>query len=180
MAITYDFSPSATGSSVPSSGYSTSVSGVGTTITASGGNNLAYYKFLLAPSATHGIGHSGGADAALQIGESLYVTFTQDVVVNSLTFGAWDGADHGAKATVGGNSITFNSGSNATGNYTFNGLGLSVLAGQTMSINALSLGSVFTLRGMDVTPVPVPAAAWLFASAIGGLFSARRLRRKAA
>ncbi|MFV8817001.1 VPLPA-CTERM sorting domain-containing protein [Haliea sp. E17] len=170
---------------VSTSGYSTSSGGIGVTIQDANGSNLGYYNYGAAPSATYGIGVGPCGlfcNAGINGGESLAITFTQSVVLNSLTFGAWDAADYSATAVSGSGSKTFNTGSSALSSTTFNALNLNVLAGDTLYINGIAGGSVFTLRGLSVTgitPVPVPAAAWLFISAIGGLVGARRLRRAA-
>ncbi len=174
-AATFDYSSPGL---VPSTGYSTSVGGITATVTASG-NKLAYYA--LAP----GLGNSGCyfgiCSNAMQNTESLTLSFSQAVTMTQLKIAAWDSADTISLAASNGNTSTLSNGPLFATTGAFNLSGLGQLT--SLTITGASFTSVFSLRGMDVTPVssvPVPAAAWLFGSGLLGLSGfARRLKRAA-
>ncbi len=177
LAATFDF----TGlGSVSSSGYSTSVDGIGVDVTA--GGKLAFYKAPFV-SGIEGLGHSGCVfwicSSALQRGESLTVEFSEAVTVTGITLAAWDGNETATVTANNGSSLVL--GSDMPGQVdTFSLEGLGEITSFTISSGSFT--AVYALAGLQVqpiAPVPVPAAAWLFMSAMGGLVGARRMRRSA-
>jgi len=98
--------------------------------------------------------------------EYLEFSFAQDVVVNNLWFNNnHDGGfDSGDKVTIDGSSYDVNTGY-AGGN---NGIGsFSLLAGEKLKVAYNN--EQFYVSGMEVSAVPIPAAIWLFGTALIGL-----------
>lgn len=177
FAAVYDFSSPF---SVPSTGYSTTVDGITIDVTTPEGNKLAYYTVS---SLGYGLGHSGCVfivcDNGIQQNESLIFSFSEEVVVSSITLAAWDGPDTAALlATPSGNSLVLDSDPAGQIN-TFDISALGPLTSFTIT-NTKFFG-LFTVNGLEVvptSPVPVPASAWLFATGILGLFGIGRNRAK--
>lgn len=185
FATTFDFStvPGAVnggavgvdGWKIAGNSYSTTVDGITVTVSATS-NTLSYYTV----AGQNGLGNSGCVffvcSAAMQQGEQLMVTFSEAVNVNTVTFGAWDGPDKGTLVSIPG-GVTLVLDDNQTGQPdTWDISALGELTALTITAN--TFGSVFTLAGLDVTAaVPVPAAAWLFGSALLGLAGMGRRRK---
>ncbi len=161
-------------------GNSYSMTDGGVTVTVSAVNNqLAYYTI----DGGKGLGNSGCyaliCSAGIQKNETLQVSFSQAVTVTGLSLGAWDGPDTAALVATPGGSMTIDTDPTASQVDTFDLSSLGEIT--SFTITDTKFGGIFTLRGLEVqvTPVPLPAAAWLFMSALGGLVGARRMRRKA-
>jgi hypothetical protein len=106
-----------------------------------------------------------GAIDGLGLNEFVSLSFSESVLLESITFGGWDGND----------------------DVTFTGLSIAGFGGDggTATINeivsAFTLGAVglndnFRISSITVSAVPVPAAAWLFGSALLGMIGLRRNR----
>lgn len=186
FATTFDFStvPGAVnggsvgvdGWKIAGNSYSQTVDGITVTVS-SLSNTLSYYTV----AGQNGLGDSGCVffvcSAGLQQNEQLMVSFSEAVNVNTVTFGAWDDPDKGTLVSIpGGDTLVLDD----------NQLGqpdtwdISALGELTaFTIKANTFGSIFTLAGLEVTAaaVPVPAAAWLFGSALVGLAGIGRRRR---
>lgn len=158
--------------SVPSTGYSTTVDGITVNVTTPEGNKLAYYTVS---SAGYGIGHSGCVfvvcDNGLQQDESLIVSFSEAVTVTGITFAAWDGPDTAALVATPGGSLTIDDDPAGQINTFDDMIALGPITSFTIT-NTQFFG-LFTLNALEVTAattaVPVPAAAWLFSSALVAL-----------
>ena len=161
--------------SVSSTGYSSTVGGITATVTASG-NKLGYYA--LAP----GLGNTGCyafvCTPGVQNTESVTVSFSKSVTVSSLKINAWDSADTINVSASNGSTYTLSNGSliSSIGDFDLSGLG-----GLTsLTLTGASLTTLFSLNGLTVSSVPVPAAAWLFGSGLLGLSGFARRRKRAA
>lgn len=176
-AATYDFGSLG---SVPSSGYSTTVDGITVTVTTPDGNNLGYYTDA-APG--YGIGHTGCVfiicSDGLQQNETLTVSFSEDVTVNSITFAAWDGPDLAALSASNGNTLELDDDPTSGQQDTFDISSLGVLS--SFTITNTKFTGLFTLRGLEVTAaVPLPSAGVLFSSVLltlGGLARSRNRKK---
>lgn len=168
LAATFDFSGLG---SVSSSGYSTTVDGITVTVTTPGANDLVYKgsSFLSAG----GLGSSGSFldPKSVGNGESLQVSFSESVIVGNLSLNDWGLLDSAQVFSAGGN---LNLCGNCSGDFD-----LSSLGGITSFTLQGGVGSSFYLGGLTADPavVPVPAAAWLFMSALVGLVGRKRLVR---
>lgn len=175
-AATFNFSGLG---SVPATGYSSTVDDITVTVSTPEGNKLGYYTLV---SLGEGMGHSGCVfficSAGIQQNESLVISFSQAVTVNSVTFAAWDGPDTAKLVASNGNELTLDADPTfgQVDSFTLSALGpLS-----SFSITDTSFTGLFTLRGLDVSPVaavPVPASVWLFGSALLGLSARRRAQK---
>ena len=176
LAATFSF----TGlGSVPASSYSTTSDGITVTVTTpTAGHSLKYFS----TSGIDGIGASSGLldPAAVQQGESLTVSFSEEVTVGSITFNQWDG-DRATLSSTGGNLVLDgDSCPLLTFSCTSETYDLSSLGGITsFTVTGDNFISAFLLAGLgDVQAVPVPAAGWLFLSALLGLAGKKRLRAR--
>ncbi len=172
LGATFDFGTPFT---PDAAGYSMTVDGITVTVTTQGSDSLAYYSFNYNG---YGLGHSGCVfivcSNGLQQNETLVVSFSEAVTVDNITLAAWDGPDTALLATPGGATMTLDDDPLGQIN-SFSLTGLGELT--SFTITNTKFAGLFTLNGLSVSPVPVPAAAWLFISAIGGLVGARRMRR---
>lgn len=171
LAATFDFGSLG---SVPSTGYSTSADGISVNITTPEGNKLGYYSFS---SLGYGIGHKGCVffvcSNGIQQNESLIITFSEAVTVTGLTLAAWDAPDKALVTDNNGNTLTLDDDFTSQV-HTFDLSSLGAIT--SFSLKDTSFTGLFTLRGLEVSAVPVPAAAWLFGSAVLGLVGVRRKR----
>ncbi len=184
LGATFDFSIGATGGSVPATGYETTSDGITVNVSTPEGDMLDYYTFH---PAGYGIGHSGCVaapfigdicSAAIQYHESLVITFSEAVTVTGMTLAAWDKPDKALITGDNGSEMTLKgSWSNQLRTFDLSDLGEIT----SFTLENIKYTGLFTLRSLEVqpvAPVPLPAAAWLFMSAFGGLVGARRLRRR--
>lgn len=163
--------------------------GVTATVTATGG--ALYYS---SANTAIGVG-SGTIDGPLGVGafgaattaESLKVTFSQAVTLNSISFAQWSNSiitgvtDSVTMTYTGGSKTLANSGSTVgvfSPNVTLTSFTLT--PNQGGFINPTQSTSTF-LKSIIVTPsaVPVPAAAWLMGSGLVGLAGLGRRRKTA-
>jgi hypothetical protein len=106
-----------------------------------------------------------------QVVEALHFDFDQDGIIEAIAFGDWDDEDN---ATFAGLSF-----SGYVGNNSFiNSLNELVMDADGFDIGA-ALGTStdrndFRIRSITVSAVPIPAAAWLFGSALLGVLGVRR------
>jgi hypothetical protein len=157
---------------VPSGGYSTTVDGIGVTVSAPN-EGLGYFNL-------DGIGVKTGFFnlRGIQQGETLQVSFSQEVTIGSLTFRQWEGPDRVQLSSAGGNldlnadTAAFNS-SETFGLATLGGINSFTLKGDS----ALTVAFLAGLNDVQVSQVPLPAAVWLFGSAVLGLAGVARRRR---
>jgi hypothetical protein len=114
---------------------------------------------------------SPSSDDNVTVGEYLEFVFTQDVVVENLWFN--NNHDGGFAAP---DAVSINGGSYAVATgYAggVNGIGaFSLLAGEILKIAYDN--EEFYVSGMEVSAVPVPAAVWLFGSALLGFVGLSR------
>jgi hypothetical protein len=171
-AASFDFTGLGT---VPTGGYSATSDGITVTVTAPGEDLWNYNLDGLGVST--GFFNLGG----LQNNETLLVSFSEEVTLGSLDMRQWEGPD----------AVLFNS---AGGNLNFNTESCGFCTTETFDLTSLTGLTSFTLTGdsfltvtflsalndVQVTAVPVPAAAWLFMSALGGLTGVRRLQKNKA
>lgn len=147
----------------------------GLTVTASGGDDFAY---LDAGGAGLGVCTIiDGADQCnptsddnVQLGETLILTFSEDVKITSILL---RNATHGLFEAL--DFINFD-GDNS-GTYT---VGLGGFGGVFGSLWEFTIGDPieFYIASITVSPIPVPAAGLMLLTGLGGMFFARR-RRKA-
>jgi hypothetical protein len=157
--------------SVPGSGYSNTVDGITVTITAPG-ENLGYLN-------ADGIGVKRNCCdlSGLQNNEDLLVSFSEEVTIGSLTFRQWEGPDRVQLNSAGGN-LDLNDDTSAFGSS--ESFDLSALTGITsFTLEGNSFATVTLLASLgnvqaSASAVPVPAAAWLFGSALIGLVGVGR------
>lgn len=170
-AATFTFQDNSTGASAQT------VDGITVSFTAlQAGEAVAYYGGII--NAEKGIGINGVSccdSAALGNSEAVTVTFSSAVTIDSIRMGQWQGPD----------KVFFTS---AAGNFTFDAETAIFSSYETFDISSLGAITSFTLIGgstgtqatlnqlIGVTSVPVPAAAWLFGSALIGLAGIGRKR----
>lgn len=171
-AASFDFTGLGT---VPTSGYSATDGGITVTVTAPGEDLWNYTLDGLGVST--GFFNLGG----LQNGETLLVSFSEEVTLGSLDMRQWEGPDAVNLNSAGGNiSFTTDSCAFCT-TETFDLTSLTGLTSFTLTGDSfLTVAFLSALDNVQVTAVPVPAAAWLFMSALGGLTGVRRLQQKKA
>lgn len=158
----------AIGSSAQVSGFSLDGFGVG--------------KYAANPFATN-----GGAYYAIQGGETLHLSFDQTVDVGTLKLRQWEGPDRGTVTvhTLTG-SQTFNLAGDNCGLCTGQDVALNMLGVTQIDVTGVFNGKIlgipatqFFVAGfsnVQVSEVPVPAAVWLFGSALAGLGGIARKR----
>lgn len=110
-------------------------------------------------------GPDTGIFALDPVAESLTVSFSEAVTINSITFGNWDNNDD---VTFSG--LTLTSFGDNSGVAAINELVSS------FSLSAEGSNDDFRLKSITVSAVPIPAAAWLFGSALIGMVGLRRKR----
>lgn len=181
-AATLDFT------STPFVGATGSIDGVGYTITTAPGS-LAFGG--TAGSActglacqTDGIGVFSGQDAnELDFSETLTITFDEEVFISGLSFlNLFD--SEVAKVQVGGSALSY-TGSEplpGTGFVTdsFSPLFATSVTFTTESLTGDDGDSNYYVAALEVSEVPVPAAAFLFAPALVGFMGLRRRAAKKA
>jgi hypothetical protein len=121
----------------------------------------------------------GGINVKGPYKDILFLTFNKAVKITKVFFSLVEndrfGADH---ANIGVDGVN-------VGNFDISGAGwpafLAVsLKGTVFSFGALGQNDDYKLRGVEVTPIPVPPAALLLATAVAGIGSlARRKAKKA-
>lgn len=159
-------------------GNSYSQTNGGITVTVSSlSNQLSYYS---GASAAHGLGDSGKVflvtSAGLQQGEKLNISFSEAVMLSTISLGGWDNPDKGSIVTAPDGTVLVLDEPGSGGMSTFDISSLGEVT--SFTLQATSFTSLFTLSGLEVTPVPVPASAWLFATGILGLFGVGRNRAR--
>ena len=171
-AASFDFTGLGT---VPTNGYSATDDGITVTVTAPGEDLWNYNLDGLGVST--GFFNLGG----LQNGETLLVSFSEEVTLGSLDMRQWEGPDDVLFNSAGGN-LNFNSDSCAfCTTETFDLTSITGITSFTLTGNSfLTVTFLSALNDVQVTAVPVPAAAWLFISALGGLTGVRRLQKNKA
>lgn len=111
-------------------------------------------------------------------GESLTFTFNQSVTLAGIEFANWEGCcDDVAVVSIDGAlvSLTY-SGSDDT--WMFDGGPISVANNFKLDNTGNKFLSIYRVQGLiDVTQVPIPAAAWLFGSGLIGLAGISRKRK---
>lgn len=116
---------------------------------------------------------------SLQNNEVLRVDFADDVNITSFTMRQWEGPDEIIfKAFGDSNNYTLNYGPDSCALCTTETVGVDFKDINYITIEGNSSLTVTYLAGMGVTVVPLPAAAYLFGSALMGLVAISR-RRKA-
>lgn len=182
LAATYSF----TGlSSVPSSGYSTTNGGITVTVTTPGGNHLTTGGGGFFGGGNAGLGSNAAAlgSAAIDSGESLLVSFSQDVTVGSISLGSWGFGDSASVTTNTGSSLNMSSGILGGGSsFDLSSLGpmssLTLTGKGVVFVSQFYLGGLSNVQAAAPSAVPLPASAWLFMSALFGLVAKRRLSRR--
>ncbi|HUH37474.1 MAG TPA: hypothetical protein VL027_05965 [Spongiibacteraceae bacterium] len=124
---------------------------------------------------------------AIQGGETLHLSFDQTVDVGTLKLRQWEGPDRGTVTvhTLTG-SQTFNLAGDNCGLCTGQDVALNVLGVTRIDVTGVYNGKIlgipatqFFVAGfsdVQVSEIPVPAAAWLFGSALAGLGGIARKR----
>lgn len=117
--------------------------------------------------------------------ERLTLSFAQDMVWNNVRFGRWDSnddarisADGGLSFQYTGNSSTVNLGGYVSSQLTISAYG-NPLGGDCAGFFCSRGNDSFTVRSIDVDPVPLPAAGFLLLGAMGGLAALRRKQKSA-
>lgn len=158
------------------------------TITASRhGNSSGVSGFAL-----DGYGVADGGYRSIQGNETLHISFSQAVNIDTLHLRQWEGPDDAVAV------ISYNGGSSSSQTITADTGGafdtneyiaLNAVGVTSLDISGIYNGNIFFveatqffvagLQGVTVTPseVPVPAAAWLFGSALLGLSQLKRLKK---
>jgi hypothetical protein len=157
--------------SVPSGGYTTTNGGITVTVTAASGG-LGYYNL-------DGIGVKDGFFDLPAMGDNqtLNVNFSTDVTIGSLRMRQWEGPDKVQLASAGGNLTLDAETAPFDTNETFDLSSLGPISSFTLTGD--SFGTQTLLAALnDVQEVPLPAAAWLFGSAVLGLGGVARRKRK--
>lgn len=178
-SVTHSASFDLTNLSVSGNSYMTTSGGITLTVsTPTAGHNLACDCGFLG---TDGLGASGGIldGAPLDNNESLQFTFSEDVTVGTLDLYGWGVGDSATVSSANGDINLSGPLLVLNGMSSFDLSSLGSISSFTVHSNAL-LGN-FTVAGLSdvsTSEVPVPAAAWLFGSAILGLFGRRQVTRK--
>ncbi len=144
------------------------------------GQNVGYYTGL-GIDAEEGVGiDSGGffSSNALAQGELLRINFSTTVQLAAIRLGQWQVSESVTFTANNGNSVTWNTESAAFSSYeTVNLSSLGNLDYIDFTANTgTTWATINQIQG--VSAVPLPAAAWLFGSALMGLMGVAR-RRKA-
>jgi hypothetical protein len=170
-AANFDF----TGHGNAAAAANQTVDGITVTVSAPG-EDLGYYNL-------DGLGVKTGFFnlPGLQNGETLRVDFSETVDIATLTMRQWEGPD--AIVLVGwgdGTPMSLNNDSCAfcsaeTFNVGLTGIDYLTITGDS----ALTVTLLAGLGGVTASAVPVPAAAWLFGSALIGLAGIGRQRKAA-
>ena len=112
--------------------------------------------------------------------ERLTLSFAQDMVWNNVRFGRWDSNDDARISADGGLSFQY-SGNGSTvdlGGYVSRQLTISAygnpLDGDCVGFFCFRGNDSFTVRSIDVSSVPLPAAGFLLLAGLGGLGLMRR------
>jgi len=124
---------------------------------------------------------SGAGDDNVTVGEYLVISFNQAVAVNNLWFnnnhdGGFGAGDEVTIGTIGPGGSLGNYGVQTGYAGGANGIGsFNVAADQKLKV--AYGGRQFYMSGMEVSAVPVPAAIWLFGTALFGLVGISRKKR---
>ena len=190
-AITFDFVAEAAGNERGALSIPVTVDGLTVTATAfdTASPNNAYNAYLddLSGGKPGGLGVcrvlttgdqcDPSSDDNVTFGESLQLVFSQEVTIDQITF---NNGDH--LTNFQGNFDVSSDGSDAT--YALTHIFTTPLQGTTFVFsNPNSQGGStvsneyqFYIGALEVTPVPVPAAVWLFCSGLIGLVAVARRR----
>jgi hypothetical protein len=105
--------------------------------------------------------------------ETILFTFSEAVVFDTINLGLYESCcENPSKISIDGGAF-FNLDDDSS--TTFNGQGTAFLL-STPTRSGLSNATTFRVDNIDVSAVPVPAAVWLFGSALFGLFGVARRR----
>ncbi len=189
-AVTFDFVAEASGNEHGAASITVNdVSGLGVTATGFDSSTGAAYSAYL-DDVSGGPGGLGvcqnlivdqcnpSSDDNVTFGESLKLVFNQEVTIDQITF---NNGDH--KQTFSGDfDLTINGGSTMTYALT-NIFNVPLTGTEFIFANPNSLGGSgvsneyqFYIGALEVTPVPVPPAVWLFGSGLLGLVAVARRR----
>jgi hypothetical protein len=110
--------------------------------------------------------------------ETLSFSFDQDVVLDAMSFTSFRRNRDTATFTNLGGLTSFENpvgGGNTTP--TLSGINVSLAAGTVFTVSAEDGNDIFRIMSLEATAVPVPAAAWLFGSALAGIIGLRRRKQ---
>ena len=161
-------------SGISGNSYSATNGGITVTVAAASGN-LGYFS-------ADGFGVKDGFfdGQAMGDGESLIVSFSEAVTIDSLRLRQWELADRVQLVSAGGNLTLDAETAPFDSNETFSLASLGAISSFTLTGDTFGTQALLAALNdvQQVQEVPVPAAAWLFGSALVGLAGLRR--RKAA
>ena len=135
-----------------------------------------------------GYGVADGGYRSIQGNETLHITFSQAVDIDTLHLRQWEGPDEGqAVISFNGGTTTQTISADTGGAFDTNEyVALNATGVTSLDITGIYTGTLFFvektqffvagLQGVTASPseVPVPAAAWLFGSALLGLGQLKR------
>jgi len=170
------------------SSLSFNVDGIGLTVTAgtfSSGSNPSSIDFSTRrvdrSVGGQGLGVDSSGDAESIDGfagnDVLVFTFDQEVTIDRIFFGGVDGNDDFAFGDVTGSSFTrivnFQDVAGSVFTSSFGG----DTAGLGFGIGAIGTADNFSIRGLEVSAVPLPAAGWMLLAGVGGIAAMRRKKK---
>lgn len=154
------------------------VGGITVTVTATGGDSLDYLN-LDGIGVDSGIFDLAALQSTLFSSEGLQVSFSEEVTIGSLGMRQWENGFDGANFSSSGGSFAL--GTSDSGFledfWDLSGHGVGALTSFTINgTGAVTATLLSSLTNVQVTAVPVPAAAWLLGSALIGLAGLGRKR----
>lgn len=175
-AANFDF----TGKGSAAAAANQTVGGITVTVTQEMGGNFGLgYLNLDGLGVKRTSGCCGGILDGIQNNQTIKVSFSGLVNFGSITFRQWEGPDKIQLVSAGGN-LTLDAETSAGSAETFDLSSLGAI--DSFTLTGDSIGTVAFLAGLnDVQEVPLPAAAWLFGSAVlglGGMARRKRMRKQ--
>jgi hypothetical protein len=108
------------------------------------------------------------------IDEQLSFSFSEDVVVTAIKFSRTGETEAFASFEGLGDTTSLAIATGTNVGHTLYNIDALLTAGSSFSIKALADNDYFRVASITVTAVPLPASAWLFSAAMGGLLTLRR------